>query len=123
MQVSVENPDLFMWLVVVVNVAVVVVVAAAAGRSLLCSAVGAAVCSSAAAVGRLDSAGAVAAIIVIAAAWGGRRDAGVLPSATGDGELWFDTWARSSIAALDRRLVGAAAGLTDGLRDQRLSPL
>lgn len=122
MQVSVEDPDVLVWLVVVVD-AVAVVVVVAAGRSLLCSAAAAAaVGGSAAAGGRLGSAGAAAAAAAVIVAAGGSSGGSclLLPPAAGDGELRFGAGAWASVAALDGCLAGAAAGLTD---DSRLRSL
>ena len=112
-QVSVEDPDVLVWLVVV-DVVVAVVVVVAAGGNLLCSAAAAAaVGGSAAAGGRLRSAWAAAAAVVVNAAGGSRGGPCLLPPAAGDGELRFGARAWTPVAALDGCRGGAAAGLTD----------
>lgn len=100
MQVSVEDPDVFLRLVV--DVVTVDVVVAAAGGHRLCSAA-----DSAPAGGRLVADGAA----VDGGSGGGSC---LLPPAARDGELRSGAGAGSAVSALDGCLAaGAAAGPTD----------
>ena len=109
MQVSVEDPDVLVWLIVVVDAAAVVVVVAAVGWYLPCSAAAVGV-GSAATGGCLNS----TAVVVDASGEGSC----LLPSAAWDGKLRFAAKTRMSVTVLSGCLDRAVAGLTYGLLEE-----